>query len=88
MTDRRQEGVDMDQMGEGVFFLRVSACLIHADATQPHRHKEVARWDLDLYLGFVLVEEPNGHFFSWRTQVRMHSRLRTQMVTSLVRGPR
>jgi hypothetical protein len=64
MTDRRQEGVDMDQMGEGVFFLRVSACLIHADATQPHRHKEVARWDLDLYLGFVLVEEPNGHFFS------------------------
>jgi len=40
---------------EGVFFLRVSPCLIHADTTQPHRHKEVAWWDLDLYLGYVLL---------------------------------
>lgn len=35
----------------------------------------------------VHIKDLDSHFFSLRTQMRISTRLRTQMVTSLVRGP-
>jgi hypothetical protein len=61
--------------------------LASSTLAQPLRkHIVVMWWDLDQYSGETIFKEAKWLLFSWRTQVKIHIRLRIWMVTFLVQG--
>ena len=73
--DRQETKKGVDGRRNGGFSYKFH--LASSTLAQPRRkHIVVMWWDLDLYSGAIIFEEAKWSLFSWRTQVKIHIRLR------------